>query len=87
MSLKNVFASVLLVLFKIFINDLFYYSKFAFCPGSCRWLSFWYIQWTEVGRTGADGLLAPNHVGLGPKNVLEPVRAHLQATAGKRVWD
>ena len=41
----------------------------------------------EVGRTGADGLLAPNHVGLGPKNVLEPVRAHLRATAGKRVWD
>lgn len=41
----------------------------------------------EVGRTGADGLLAPNHVGLGPKNVLEPVRAHLRATVGKRVWD
>ena len=84
---QNVFASVLLILFNIFINDLFYYSKFAFCPESCRWLSFWYIQWMEVGRTGADGLLAPNHVGLGPKNVLEPVRAHLRATAGKRVWD
>ena len=33
LSLKNVFASVLLILFNIFINDLFYYSKFAFWSG------------------------------------------------------
>ena len=41
----------------------------------------------EVGRIGADGLSVASPVELDLKNVLDPVRAHLQAMAGKRARD